>query len=412
MHESKYEIVEGLNYYICDSIPTDDDYPRKDKKISTIKALKKFNFNLELQKLSNVAITKEQKDSKFHQDLENLMNFYKNARVYRDINGNRITHKGEIIPTPYQKMIKVNEEIKNFYEFKNNKTISPFIVKNNKNTDSFIFNNKKSNDRLIKLQNLKKNSLKKLKILDNSYKIETSKNEILPKKNNYTELSQICPDLYNMGNISRINNVNKENNRYCLSEISTKKSQDNTINLTDKKIENSISNFKKAKNYSNLNPKVHFNKYFYDSDFNEINKWELKLLSPNVIDQYSQKHKTTCNFSCEKKDNITPNRIINFSQKFKNYDLIQFNMNQLLKKDLRHKDKYILNMKKNLYDKKGRLSEILAKKGKNFRNNSILSSIKKGYTLTCGNTCGNKMEEYFNSKSNKHIVYKKKYYVN
>ena len=415
MHESKYEIVEGLNYYVCDSIPTDDDYNGKDRKNSTAKSIKKLDFNLELQKLINVPVTKEQKDSKFHQDLENLIKFYKNARIYRDINGNRITHKGEIIPTPYQKMIKINEEIKNFYDIKTNKTISPLIVKNDKTTtNSCIFNKKKNNDSRKILKNLKKYSLKKLKIYDGNYKIKTLKNEIDPKKN-YNNFSQMCPDRFNT-RVYSINNLNKENHHHCLSETSTKNRKG--INLTETKIENSLSNLQKTKNFSNLNSKIHLKKYFYDSDFNQINKWELKLISPNIIDQYSQRRNTINNFSEKNKTSIskfskcnnynTPNKLVSFTGKLKNYDLIQFNMNQLLKKDMKHNEKYVLNMRKNLCDKKVRLSGIIVNKGNKYRNRNILSNFKKGFTLSYGNTCESKLEESTNSKPNKHNLYKKK----
>ena len=394
MHESKYEIVEGLNYYICDSIPTDDEYSRRDRKKSTTKPIKKFDFNLELQKLANVPVTKEQKDSKFHQELENLINFYKNSRLYRDINGNRITQKGKIMLTPYQKMIKINEEIKNFYDNKMNKTTSPLIVKNNLTTNGYLFNKKKNYDRKTIIQNLKKNSSNKFKILDNNYKIITLKNKIKPKKNYYNDFSQTCPDRHNIKSINNsINNLNKEDHdHYCLSEIPIKKKNFDNITLIDKKIVSTLSNLKYAKNYSSLNSKERLNKYFYDSDFNQINKWELKLLTPNITDQYSQRQKTLSNFSREhnitcsskfSKDfrSNTQNKFGNVSKRLKNYNLIQFNMNQLLKKDLKHKNKFILNVRKNLYDKKARLSEVIASKRKSCRNRNIKIDIKKGHTL-------------------------------
>ena len=56
-------------------------------------------------------------------------------------------------------------------------------------------------------------------------------------------------------------------------------------------------------------------------------------------------------------------------------------MNQLLKKDLKHKNKFILNVRKNLYDKKERLSEVIASKRKSCRNRNIKIDIKKGHTL-------------------------------
>ena len=34
--------------------------------------------------------TKEEKDNKFHNELKNLIDFYKNSRKYRDVNGNII----------------------------------------------------------------------------------------------------------------------------------------------------------------------------------------------------------------------------------------------------------------------------------------------------------------------------------
>ena len=394
MHESKYEIVEGLNYYICDSIPTDDEYSRRDRKKSTTKPIKKFDFNLELQKLANVPVTKEQKDSKFHQELENLINFYKNSRLYRDINGNRITQKGKIMLTPYQKMIKINEEIKNFYDNKMNKTTSPLIVKNNLTTNGYLFNKKKNYDRKTIIQNLKKNSSNKFKILDNNYKIIKLKNKIKPKKNYYNDFSQTCPDRHNIKSINNsINNLNKEDHdHYCLSEIPIKKKKFDNITLIDKKIVSTLSNLKYAKNYSSLNSKKRLNKYFYDSDFNQINKWELKLLTPNITDQYSQRQKTLSNFSREhnitcsskfSKDfhSYTQNKFGNVSKRLKNYNLIQFNMNHLLKKDLKHKNKFILNVRKNLYDKKARLSEVIASKRKSCRNRNIEIDIKKGHTL-------------------------------
>ena len=124
-------------------------------------------------------------------------------------------------------------------------------------------------------------------------------------------------------------------------------------------------------------------KYFHDSIFNQINFWKTKIIYPKSLNKLNNKEITFENNSkyknyileykkrnkenildnvsgiikSKKKNNIKKN---NTAFKFKNiykekdfsnkginkYDLIQFNLKQLIKKDENNKGKIVINMRK------------------------------------------------------------------
>ena len=98
------------------------------------KSANNFAFNLEYQKIIN----SQDGQPKIATELKKLIDFVKNRNYYRDINGNRITPKGVLSPTPFQKLRKINEEIKNYYDYKINRKNSPFIVQNYRNKNIYL----------------------------------------------------------------------------------------------------------------------------------------------------------------------------------------------------------------------------------------------------------------------------------
>ena len=65
--------------------------------------------------------------SKFNEEFQKLVDFVKESNLYRDIYGNKITKKGKLLLTPFQRIRKLNDEIKAYYENKNNKKTSQLI---------------------------------------------------------------------------------------------------------------------------------------------------------------------------------------------------------------------------------------------------------------------------------------------
>lgn len=300
-----------------------------EKEEQDTKSPNNFAFNLEYQKIIN----SPDGQPKIATELKKLIDFVKNRYYYRDINGNRITPKGELLPTPFQKLKKINEEIKNFYDYKINRKNSSFIVQNFRKNNLFNTLSYTKKKKLKKFFPLKRNEKLNFNQFINNYKPLNNKsfksNIIIINNNAINE---------NNNNENVIGNINS--NRICLSETFNK---------------NRINNY-------------------YDSNFNHINFWRTKLLYNyrdnlqenksnfnHYITEYNKRKKENKLFNMyrsnkmDKKDsflnknhysytlnNITKRK--DFSNKLNKYNLIQFNINQLIKKD--NKNRIIINMRK------------------------------------------------------------------
>ena len=367
---------------IRDTLFSDNEEKEKEKEIEENKFPKNFPFNLEYQKIININESK----SKITTELKKLIDFVRERYYYRDINGNRIISKGELIPTPFQKLEKMNEDIKKYYIRKLMRKNSPLIVKNSRNKNLCLDNN------LNAINSLNSISQRKIKNYFSTKKYPTINvgKDFKKGLNNYKIIHNktVQKDLkLSINNITEQNNTkNKyENDKVCLSE---------TFN-------------------------VNKTKYFYDSQFNQINFWKAKIAYPqtlsknniknrifennsrykNYITEYN-KRKDENNFrnilsrinNNEKSNNFIRNNTSKsyklkslpkkipkekkFSKDFIKYDLIQFNMNQLIKQDQNHKDKIILNMRKAHKDFKNGKSMKNKTISVNMDNNNLLKLYK------------------------------------
>ena len=362
MKKPKYECVEGRDYYMCDSIPNDEiTISRTNSKKISLRSNSKTDFNLELQKLINVNETKEEKDNKFHNELKNLIDFYKNSRKYRDVNGNIIRKtKEENSLTPYQKMRKINEEIKTFYDEKisRNKINFPFIVKNTKSIDFNYINNINKNN----------NSIKNNNDLNNLYKIQPLKN--LTHYNNFSIKNKTIDQ---SKEISK-ENSKKENIKKSLSSRNNAKL--NKVYCYSHKLLNP-SRLKIQKD--DLNSNKTMNKFHFKNAFNDIYNWEIKLIKPNNTVKQSLKRQKATN---------------NILQDLEDYNLIQFNMKQLLKRDAKHKDKFILNTRRNSVAKRKSINDEVTNNNISYKDKNKLTSSRKGSTMNNFKTI--KLNEYYN----------------
>ena len=133
----KQNFSERYRNIIREKLFTDNE--EKERKNEEANFPKNFAFNLEYQKIIN----SNDGESKITSELKKLIAFVREKNYYRDIKGNRITRKGELLPTPFQKLQKKNEEIKNYYENKINRKKSPLILKNYRNKNIYLDNNLK-----------------------------------------------------------------------------------------------------------------------------------------------------------------------------------------------------------------------------------------------------------------------------
>lgn len=332
---------------IRDTLFTDNEEKEIEKEENN--SQKNFIFNLEYQKIIN---SNEGQSNKVNSELKKLIDFVRERDFYRDINGNRITPKGTLIPTPFQKLQKMNEEIKNYYETKLNRKNSPLIVKNYRNKYLNTNYHYKVYKSLSNMTKRKKNNYFSPK--KNDKKLEKI-NLIKKLKNNKTSNNKNGLILSINENINEHNKINNNNNyKVCFSETF----------------------------------KVKKTKYFHDSQFNQINYWKAKMLYPPILNKNNNVEKKLQTNSIYKhyiteykkrnhkneiknlisninnkneKNNFNRNSMNNmfghlkslskvkdFSKDLNKYDLIQFNMNHLIKQDPNKKDKIILNIRKTL----------------------------------------------------------------
>lgn len=316
---------------IREKLFTDNEEKEIEKEENNIH--KNLIFNLEYQKINNL----NDGQSKVTLELKKLIEFVRERYYYRDIRGNRITPRGELSPTPFQKLEKMNEEIKNYYENKLNRKNSPLIVQNYRNKNFNSSGNYKVYKSLSGISQRKvKNFFSSKKYNQNFERININKGT-----NNYKTLNKGNLTLSINNNINELNKINKNNN-ICFSE---------TFN-------------------------VNKTKYFHGTQFNQINFWKTKMLYPLISNRNNNAEKKNSiykNYLTEYKKITNENDVKNimnningyevenncnrsnklrslskkeFSKALNKYNLIQFNMNQLIKKDQSHKDKIILNMRK------------------------------------------------------------------
>ena len=252
---------------------------------------KNIEFNLEYRKIIN---TKDI-NSKFTSELKSLTDFVKERSYYRDINGNRITPRGEWMPTPYQKLEKINKKIRNYYYNRQKSKKIPLIVQNSKN----FYNNNNKLNLSERQKNKSKNyfSLKKYvkslekanysKIL-NSSKYSSKKNDASQSFNNnnkkcmsetayhkrYKILKKKPVSLNKFNNRDNIYAKNSKNSKYTdyITEYN-KINKEILYNLTLKTKLN--SDIKHILN-SNANHDKLINKSKTKNCINEIDKYKLK----------------------------------------------------------------------------------------------------------------------------------------
>ena len=107
-----------------DKLITEEEEETKSYKNST-----SSDFNLEYQKFK----FPPNNQAKFTKEFQKLIEFVKESNLYRDINGNKITKRGKLLLTPFQKIRKINDEIKTYFENKINRKKNQLIIKNIKN---------------------------------------------------------------------------------------------------------------------------------------------------------------------------------------------------------------------------------------------------------------------------------------
>ena len=276
------------------------------------------DFNLEYQKFK----FPPNSHSKFNEEFKKLVDFVKESNFYRDIYGNKITKKGKLIPTPFQKMRKINEEIKTYFENRIHKKDSELIIKNFKSKENQLIPIFKKSNNKTKAINL------------NKYK-----------------------EIYNktMGKLTMKNNKNKE-----------------FMPLIDNKNKSKTQNFL----YLTNTPNSSRIKYFNDSEFNQINFWKAKIIKFNSLNKtyylgqgvskstriknfmtdYNNKnnkvlsksiHKTINIKKSSRNNNFIESKSIDDTNRNEyRYKLLRFNLQQLIKPNTKFKGKIMLNARK------------------------------------------------------------------
>ena len=316
---------------------------------------KNFSFNLECQKINNTLDSQ----TKFNIEFQNLIEFVKESSHYRDLNGNRIVSKGELLPTPYQRLEKINQDIRNFYENKLSPKKCLLMIKNMKNKNYKLLNNLKVlntlNDR-YRSKSKNNISLKKIKTsfekpfnrilnisksisnksLQSNIFLSINKNKIKvnPNKTNFDTI----PNSFDKQSIN--------NNKVCLSEASKKSKikyfpslQFNEINFWKSKLL-----YQKPSNKNNNRDNIIEDNKKYDNYLNELNRNKEKL--NNFLFNISRKdYNEILNKTNKDKIYGNKNKVKDFSKELNKYNTLQFNLNKLFKRDKVNKDKIIINIK-------------------------------------------------------------------
>lgn len=311
-----------------DRLTSNKDLSKNNESISI------SDFNLEYQKYK----IPPNDHSKFNKEFKKLVEFVKESNLYRDINGNKIKKKGKLLPTPFQKIRKINEEIKSYFENRINRKNSQLIIKNyiNKEKSLYkVFNSSSGKRKIVPIDKMIINKIKNspslnLKKLNEISCMTRKKIKIDVNPNSCRELKPI------INKIIKSRTLNSKNNL---------------------RITNSPINSNKTK-------------YFNDLKFNQINFWKTKIIRPdslyktscfekgkfkssrnnNFIIEYNNKNKEKFCNSLHRTINIknfSRNKIFHESkttdENVDKYKLIQFNLRQLIKPNLKYKGKIILN---------------------------------------------------------------------
>ena len=320
---------------IRDRIFTGNEEKEKEAESEENKHQKNNNINLECHKIINT----QDEHTKFTLELQNLINFVKERSYYRDLNGNRITSNGKMAPTPYQKLEKINQDIRNFYENKLNKKSTTLIIENSRKRNFKInpnlniidtFKNKSKNSFSSEKYSKSKEKPVFTKILTNSKSVKNKSiqsNISLMTNNNIIEL--IPPSEQIIGSIA---NSNNKCNKLCLTEnYKTQNSMHfpnfKKINFWEEKIlnqktnkNNDIDNISQnnTKNTEYLTEYIRKNKEKLNNLLFRINKNDLN----NIINK--NKKSLKYNYKSKTRD---------FSSEINKYELLKSNMDKLLKSD-------------------------------------------------------------------------------
>ena len=289
------------------------------------------DFNLEYQKFK----FPPNNQAKFTKEFQKLIEFVKESNLYRDINGNKITKRGKLLLTPFQKIRKINDEIKTYFENKINRKKNQLIIKNIKNKKNEFLRVYNFNSERSKIISKDKNK---------------SRNLIL---NNYKE-----KHYGTMDKLSFKSNINKELKPIISNKVKTNENFKNFFSLTKKDNNHSIK------------------KYFNDSEFNQINFWKPKITkidsfnktnylvqrmsqttrNKNFITEYNNRNERELYNHLHKYINIkkikrnrmaieskTTEETNKNNKEREKYKLFQFDLYQLIKPNPKYKGKIILN---------------------------------------------------------------------
>ena len=314
-----------------DKLITGEEEETKSYKNST-----SSDFNLEYQKFK----FPPNNQAKFTKEFQKLIEFVKESNLYRDINGNKITKRGKLLLTPFQKIRKINDEIKTYFENKINRKKNQLIIKNIKNKKNEFLRVYNFNSERSKIISKDKNK---------------SRNLIL---NNYKE-----KHYGTMDKLSFKSNYNKELKPIISNKAKTNENFNNFFSLTKKDNSHSIK------------------KYFNDSEFNQINFWKPKITkidsfnktnylvqrmsqttsNKNFITEYNNRNERELYNHLHKYINIkkikrnrmaieskTTEETNKNNKEREKYKLFQFDLYQLIKPNPKYKGKIILNTRNSI----------------------------------------------------------------
>ena len=314
-----------------DKLITGEEEETKSYKNST-----SSDFNLEYQKFK----FPPNNQAKFTKEFQKLIEFVKESNLYRDINGNKITKRGKLLLTPFQKIRKINDEIKTYFENKINRKKNQLIIKNIKNKKNEFLRVYNFNSERSKIISKDKNK---------------SRNLIL---NNYKE-----KHYGTMDKLSFKSNINKELKPIINNKVKTNENFKNFFSLTKKDNNHSIK------------------KYFNDSEFNQINFWKPKITkidsfnktnylvqrmsqttrNKNFITEYNNRNERELYNHLHKYINIkkikrnrmaieskTTEETNKNNKEREKYKLFQFDLYQLIKPNPKYKGKIILNTRSSI----------------------------------------------------------------
>ena len=388
---------------VRDKIFTGNEEKENETELEENKPQKNNNINLECHKIVNT----QDEHTKFAIELQNLINFVKERSYYRDLNGNRITSNGKMMPTPYQKLEKINEDIRNFYENKLNKKSTTLIIENSRKRNfkinpnlNIIDASKNKSKNSFSSEKYSKSKEKPVftKILTNSKSVKNKSiqsNISLMTNNNIIEL--IPPSEQIIGSIA---NSNNKCNKICLTE--NYKTQNGrhfpnfkTFNFWEEKMLN--KNLNKNNDIENISQNNTKNSQ-YLTEYIKKNKEKLNNLlfriNKNDLNNIINKNKKSLKYNYKSKTR-------DFSSEINKYELLKSNMDKLLKAD-KVKSQFEINTRlstDNFINKKTsenkfntismdmnrtksfRINKNLTLKNKEFKKNNCYDNIDKYKTI-------------------------------